>query len=484
MRKKIGTLMAVILVICTALEGCSTLSDSLADIAAMADDTGAAAIASENNTEPENAAENDRYTGNGSAWCSTLFENPSTQYDNQLALVAAEMSEKAEDTTGEGIKKLYSSYSIYACELYRYTNGPKFLNLELSFGGGAFAIGQDTLNIDGTDTTILIITARGTTTWGETFGDLCKGWYLDPEKVHSFLGRNVWDNVYDFEELIWEGINDYINKYPAIKAKENLKILVTGHSLGGAAANMVGARLTNGIGSSEWWGDKITKDDIYVYTFGAIKVLTTNTNVSDGYENIHNIYNYYDSYGPNGNQKSTNASSLYAKFGHTELYDLEYDESGPNVWDSCNSHLMGNYKAALENEKTNPAFIRLACADDTSMVDSPIDNEIESEIMNDVESVPVFSDYADFTIEGKWKSVGDYGFGQAQPGAIVAFDEIHCNFYSPSDTYALYQEDGKWRLDCTDFLFANTVSFTVEIIDNNNIDIYYGTNVTELRRVD
>ena len=77
-----------------------------------------------------------------------------------------------------------------------------------------------------------------------------------------------------------------------------------------------------------------------------------------------------------------------------------------------------------------------------------------------------------------------YGFGQAQPGAIVAFDEIHCNFYSPSDTYALYQEDGKWRLDCTDFLFANTVSFTVEIIDNNNIDIYYGTNVTELRRVD
>lgn len=28
----------------------------------------------------------------------------------------------------------------------------------------------------------------------------------------------------------------------------------------------------------------------------------------------------------------------------------------------------------------------------------------------------------EFYIEGKWRSVGDEGFGQAQPGAIVVFD--------------------------------------------------------------
>ena len=39
-----------------------------------------------------------------------------------------------------------------------------------------------------------------------------------------------------------------------------------------------------------------------------------------------------------------------------------------------------------------------------------------------------------FSIEGKWKSVGESGFGQAQPGAIVAFDGTNCNFFSPKDT--------------------------------------------------
>ena len=38
-------------------------------------------------------------------------------------------------------------------------------------------------------------------------------------------------------------------------------------------------------------------------------------------------------------------------------------------------------------------------------------------------------------IEGKWKVVSDSGFGQAQPGTIIAFDGTNCNLYSPSDTY-------------------------------------------------
>ena len=116
-------------------------------------------------------------------------------------------------------------------------------------------------------------------------------------------------------------------------------------------------------------------DNIYVYTFGAIKVLTTESNVRTGYENIHNVY------------------------------------------------------------------------------------------------------------KGTWKSVGSYGFGQAQPGAIVTFDGTHCNFFSPYDTYAFYQDNGQWRLDCTSFLFSETLSFQVEIIDVDLINIYYGSTCTELRRI-
>lgn len=88
-----------------------------------------------------------------------------------------------------------------------------------------------------------------------------------------------------------------------------------------------------------------------------------------------------------------------------------------------------------------------------------------------------------FSIEGKWKSVGSYGFGQAQPGAIVAFDGTNCNFFSPSDTYAFYADSDDYRLECTSFMSTSTAAFTVRIIDADHIDVYYGDNITELQRI-
>jgi hypothetical protein len=75
-----------------------------------------------------------------------------------------------------------------------------------------------------------------------------------------------------------------------------------------------------------------------------------------------------------------------------------------------------------------------------------------------------------FAIEGKWKSVGDTGNGQAQPGAIVIFDGNYCNFISPKDTYAFYKENNTYKLDVTTVL-GSPSSYTVHIIDENNIQI-------------
>lgn len=288
-------------------------------------------------SETTNLSESELYTGVGENWCSTLFETPSTTYNNKLASTAAQMSAEAEAGEKE-IRELYRSYNIYACETYNYT------------GGGAFAIGQDTLSIDGVDTRIVIITARGTKTFGEMIGDVMKGGEQD------FLGEHVWHNVYEFEEEIWKGLGNYIEKYPATIQTDNLKILITGHSLGGAAANLIGARFTSGFEIGVW-ENKLSKEDIYVYTFGAIKVLTTEENMSAGYENIHNIYNYYDSYGPNGNQKHRNASSLNAKFGHTDLYkrNAPLKETGKTIFDSCNNHLIGDYINAVKEKIIHPS---------------------------------------------------------------------------------------------------------------------------------
>lgn len=77
---------------------------------------------------------------------------------------------------------------------------------------------------------------------------------------------------------------------------------------------------------------------------------------------------------------------------------------------------------------------------------------------------------ASYDITGKWKSVGSSGFGQAQPGAIIVFDGNNCNFYSPNDTYAFYLDGNRYVLDITSLL-GESLSFSVNIVDDDNIDI-------------
>lgn len=88
-----------------------------------------------------------------------------------------------------------------------------------------------------------------------------------------------------------------------------------------------------------------------------------------------------------------------------------------------------------------------------------------------------------FKIEGKWKNVGTYTFGQVQSGAIIAFDGTNCNFYSPKDTYAFYKDGDHYKLECTSLL-AETLSFTVKIVDKNNVDVFVDSDILELTRVE
>ena len=87
-----------------------------------------------------------------------------------------------------------------------------------------------------------------------------------------------------------------------------------------------------------------------------------------------------------------------------------------------------------------------------------------------------------FSIEGKWKNVGTYTFGQVDNGGIVSFDGTYCNLYSPRDTYAFYKDGDSYSLDTTSLLGEPT-SFTVKIVDKDNIDVYYVSDYLELTRV-
>ena len=89
-----------------------------------------------------------------------------------------------------------------------------------------------------------------------------------------------------------------------------------------------------------------------------------------------------------------------------------------------------------------------------------------------------------FKIEGSWKQVGDNTWGQAQPGAIVNFTSNgQANLFSPVDSYAFYKEGSDYRLDVTGLL-GGTSSFTVRVINNNEIELLQGSEVmVALKRV-
>lgn len=88
----------------------------------------------------------------------------------------------------------------------------------------------------------------------------------------------------------------------------------------------------------------------------------------------------------------------------------------------------------------------------------------------------------DFSIVGKWKSIGVEGVGQAQPGAIIIFTENECNLFSPRDKYALYWDGSTRRLDATGLL-GGTLKCVVVVVDNDNIELHTGAIVTNLKRV-
>lgn len=80
-----------------------------------------------------------------------------------------------------------------------------------------------------------------------------------------------------------------------------------------------------------------------------------------------------------------------------------------------------------------------------------------------------------FSIEGTWKSIGDTGWGQAQPGALVQFSDGQANLYSPQDTYAFGKDGDDYVLEVTGLL-GGTSRFLVTVVDKDNIELRTGAD--------
>ena len=279
-------------------------------------------------------------------WNGWLFSGSTEQYNANLAVVAAKLCQDV--YSKEGILSQLDAYGFDGCEGYNYSASD---SLGRFVGTNCFVIGHDELNINGKETTLLCVIVRGTyaslTNPGEAIGDVFKGGIdIDP-----ILQAPIWNHVYDFYKDLDFGIKEYVKTHPVVKRSDNLKLLITGHSLGGGAANVLGAAITKAANKLDIFKAEVSTNDIFVYTFGGVPSIAgiENKNIEDGYENIHNIYNYYDSFGPNGNWVVT-ATMPFCKFGHTEMYmeDALHDKEDGL---SFHNHDMDNYIRAVEKEK-------------------------------------------------------------------------------------------------------------------------------------
>lgn len=261
------------------------------------------------------------YAGATVDFKESLFEKSAYEYDNELATLGAMLScavEKSEQDTVDLLQKI----GVDGCGLHNIEKNEMF----------AFAVAHKEMRLNGEDAVVLFVIARGTANPYEAFSDAMN--IKDP-----FFNYTAYDYAYRFYLRINDGISEYIGKYPDLLDKP-LKVFVTGHSLGGAGANLVAANFT----LYEWWGNYLSNEDVFAYTYGAIDSIDVKTSVVDGYENIHNIYNFYDTFGPNGWPIFTaSGNSGKGKFGHIDQFGHPYTT---NPF-SCDNHLIENYLSSI-----------------------------------------------------------------------------------------------------------------------------------------
>ena len=297
------------------------------------------------------------------AWNGDLFTGSSLRFNTDLAVLCAEFSETVYDAPH--MRTTLKDLGFDAWETYNYTSDD---SLGTYTGANCFTIAHDTLRISGRETTVLVIVCRGTDESGERLGDWLKGTPFD--KTRKLEGIPVWTNIYDFYADVMKGLKDYRWKHSEVTNGDSLKVLITGHSLGGAAANLCGAKFDLTLDGDEWWSDRIEQSDVFVYTYAAIKATAEDHLYVEGFENIHNIYNYYDCFLPDGIYGNLNVSSMQSLFGHFEYYrderfhDEEYGVSafsGMSIMSYANHDIKENYIPAMRYERDVGGLLHYGC---------------------------------------------------------------------------------------------------------------------------
>lgn len=179
-----------------------------------------------------------------------MFYQDSTEYHKDIAEVAVALSSASYNgrrETGYYINSAYRQLGFTSdnIEIYGYPSE------DYSFSIASREIGE---------TTLLTVTLKGNS-GKEHFYD-----QIDKDFSQPFMNSMTNPDYYDFYIRVKNALDEYISVHDILNSAQDgkLKVLVSGHSIGGASAMLLGAEL-NSTDSTL----KIPEKDIFVYTFGS-----------------------------------------------------------------------------------------------------------------------------------------------------------------------------------------------------------------------
>ena len=308
----------------------------------------------------------------GVEWGASLFKKDATEYNPELALVAAALSAAADTENGNpqflrGTQSIDGAYFLLGLaneKYYNYSGGT--LLSDSKEGEHCFSIASQEMIINGEEHNVIVVVLRGTKnngewffgseTWGDTFNNAEK----------SFYEYTAWNYQYYYAEKVEREFWKYINDNDLWD--NDIKVLITGHSLGGAAANLFAASFAlNGQKT-------VDTNDVYAFTFGALNSITS-TVQHEKFNYINNVFNYYDTYGPIGKgtagvRPSDGWKTMTYKFGHI----LEFIEDYREVFNTENKYVNHNMPAYVDALRRN---LESVGADSTRLVFlCPVDVEV------------------------------------------------------------------------------------------------------------
>lgn len=283
-----------------------------------------------------------------------LFEQNCNRYHPDLAIFAAAVLATATDRIGQlGHAKylapaLYERLKMKDISLYSYgkcrydKTKVRVENLGRRSKDFAFSISHRSLQGKKGEFELILITLRGTESLSESVREDFLGTY-GKGRLTDWCGFRAYQPFADYAKKVLTGLFQYLKRNESKWNRRRKKYLITGHSLGGAAAQLLAAKLTD------------AGEEVFAYTFGSLNALTENG--TGNYPNIWNIFNYYDTYGPQGKgafgfRPAKGNRTVFHKFGNVLLFKQNYEKIFPGMKWSKN-HVMPCYYHAVRNGLRN-----------------------------------------------------------------------------------------------------------------------------------